>query len=345
MNNSQLDKLTIIIFTYNRHKYLKRTINYWLRYNVNLLILDGSNKKFENKCLESNKIKYIHDKSGLRTRLLSSSKYVKTEFIILSSDDEFYLPSALSNCIKFLLEKSNYVSCGGRALGFLIEKNKIIGMQQYLGLKDFCLNQNDAKERIAFHFANYVPAHFYSVMKTKTWAVISKNIFKKKYNFNDYIELQLEFFVMLLGKSKIIPDLMWLRNKQIPTISFDLPTTKINSWWYDENFKKEKILFLNQMKNSCENLLKNKKNKFKFDIIYNLFEIYIESSSNIKLNFFRKILNLVPIKIKNFIKFCMGKYKRSLIEEATSLEAQEINVNYKELDFAISILEEHQNNA
>ena len=344
MNNSQLDKLTIIIFTYNRHKYLKRTINYWLKYNVRLLILDGSNKKFENKCLESNKITYIHDQRGLRTRLLSSSKYVKTEFIILSSDDEFYLPSALSNCIKFLLEKPNYTSCGGRALGFLIENNKIIGMQQYLELKDLCLDQNDAKERITYHFSNYVPAHIYSVIRSETWNKISKDIFKKKYNFNDYIELQLEFFVLLLGKSKIIPDLMWLRNKQISTISFDLPTIKINSWWYGKNFKKEKILFLNQMKNSCENLLKNEKNKFKEDMISYLFEIYIKSSSNLKQNFFKKILNLVPIKIKNLIKFCMGRYKRSLIKEAKSLEAQDIKVNYKELDFAISILEEHKNN-
>ena len=40
----------------------------------------------------------------------------------------------------------------------------------------------------------------------------------------------------------------------------------------------------------------------------------------------------------------MGRYKRSLIKEAKSLEAQDIKVNYKELDFAISILEEHKNN-
>ena len=35
-----LNKLTLVICSYNRHIYLKRTINYWAKFNVNLVILD-----------------------------------------------------------------------------------------------------------------------------------------------------------------------------------------------------------------------------------------------------------------------------------------------------------------
>ena len=64
---------------------------------------------------------------------------------------------------------------------------------------------------------------------------------KNKYNFNDYIELQLEFFVLLLGKSKIIPDLMWLRNKQIPTMNIQAPRKTRNV--SKKGVEKEDVLY------------------------------------------------------------------------------------------------------
>ena len=59
-----LEKLTIVIFSYNRHEYLKRTINYWSNYNVKLVILDGSNKELEEDCVKAKNIKYIYNKKG-----------------------------------------------------------------------------------------------------------------------------------------------------------------------------------------------------------------------------------------------------------------------------------------
>src|SRR5210317_1860826 len=111
MNYPLLDKLTIVIFTYNRNEYLKRTINYWLNYNVKLLILDGSSTKLEDPCLKTKKIKYIYDTTGLYKRLLSSVNYIDTEFVILGSDDEFYLPSALSSCVQFLIKEPSFSNC------------------------------------------------------------------------------------------------------------------------------------------------------------------------------------------------------------------------------------------
>ena len=56
MDYSLLNKLTIVIFTYNRHKYLKRTINYWSNYKVKLLILDGSDVELDDPCLHAKKL-------------------------------------------------------------------------------------------------------------------------------------------------------------------------------------------------------------------------------------------------------------------------------------------------
>ena len=127
MNYSLLDKLTIIIFTYNRHNFLKRTIKYWSNYNIKLVILDGSDTKLEDLYLKQQNIKYIHNTNVLYERLLSSINYIDTEFMILGTDDEFYLPSALSSCVKFLSKDISFSSCGGRAIGFGFDYKNLIG--------------------------------------------------------------------------------------------------------------------------------------------------------------------------------------------------------------------------
>ena len=58
MKNLFLKKLTIIIFSYNRQKYLIRTLKYWSNYDIKLLVLDGSSEKLEDPILNNKNIKY-----------------------------------------------------------------------------------------------------------------------------------------------------------------------------------------------------------------------------------------------------------------------------------------------
>ena len=70
-NKNSLEKLTIIIFSYERHRYLDRTIKYWLNYSIKLLVIDGSDTKLDLEYLNTKIIKYIHDQRSLYDRLLS----------------------------------------------------------------------------------------------------------------------------------------------------------------------------------------------------------------------------------------------------------------------------------
>ena len=123
MSYQILNNLTIVIPTHNRHKYLKRTIKYWANCGAKLLVLDGSDIKLEDPSLKEKNTKYIYNPNNFYNRLLSSIKYIDTEFMILGSDDEFYLPSALSSCVAFLTKETSYSSCQGLALGFGTRKN------------------------------------------------------------------------------------------------------------------------------------------------------------------------------------------------------------------------------
>tara|TARA_B100000989_G_scaffold83491_1_gene59810 strand:+ start:2740 stop:3816 length:1077 start_codon:yes stop_codon:yes gene_type:complete len=352
--DSALEKLTIVIFSYNRQRCLQRSIDYWLNYNVKILILDGSETKLDVSHLNNKNITYIYDPRSLHDRLLSSINYIDTEFVMLSADDEFYLPSAISSCINFLLNNSNFSSCGGRAVKFYTKKNQVNGYKCYPGLENLALDDDNAIKRVKKHFSKYVPAHFYSVTRSNIFKIICKNVFEKNYKVYSFFELQFEFLVMVSGKSKIIPELMWLRNKEEIQIEVKYPKQaypiRLEEWWYKKEKENDKKDFLKRTKNICDNLSSNE--DFEEKIISEIFETYINSRKKItpkKNNIFKSFLKLIPQKIKNFIKLIIfwdqikNLKLKSLLHEAHLLENQNVIVNYIELDKVISIINSWKN--
>lgn len=351
LKNTALQNLTIVIFSYNRHRCLQRSIDYWLNYNVKILILDGSETKLEVSHINNKNITYIYDPRSLHERLLSSIDYIETEFVMLSTDDEFYLPSAITSCINFLSNNSSYSSCGGRAVKFYTRKNQVNGHKCYPGLENLSLNDDKAINRVKKHFSKYVPAHFYSVIRSNIFKIICKNVFEKNYNVYAFFELQIEFLVMISGKSKIIPELMWIRNKEeipiivkYPKLAFPI---RIEEWWYRKDKQDDKENFLKRTKNICNTLSSPEELEFKEKTILELFEIYINSRKKLikkkKINY-KKFLELIPKSIKNLVKLIIfwDKIKtlksNSLLHEAHLLENQNVIVNYRELDKVISTI-------
>jgi len=355
MNNFKdaiLDKLTIVICSYNRHTYLKRTIKYFSKFNINLVILDGSDFKLEDPCINSENIRYVYNKKSFYDRLLSSPNYINTEFMILGCDDEFYLPSSLKSCIEFLINQPSFSSCGGRSLGFSTDEKNIYGIKQYPKLKNIKLDHESIIERIEQHFANYVPAHMYSVMRTRNWKIICKYVFEKEYSFFAAMELQIEFLNIVSGKSKIIQKLLWMRNKEVPGIRGTGPSMiqsmTISNWWSNKIYKKEKDDFLFRMKNASKELSKNQNSVISEDIISKIFENYIfgflaAKPSSILFVIFKR---LIPYKIKKILKiFLLKKIKfKNLIEEVNLLESEGVKVDYKDLNLIISSLKYSINN-
>ena len=349
MQYNLLKKLTLVIFTYNRHKSLKRTIKYWANYGLKLVILDGSEVRLKDPCLKSKNIKYIYSPNSYYDRVLSSINYIDTEFVIMGSDDEFYLPSALKSCILFLIKESNFSCCGGITLGFgKTEKGILHGNERYPHLRNINLNHNLAKKRIYEHFSNYVPAHYYSVLRTNVWKKICKHVFVKEYNFSAACELQLEFLVLVNGKTKIIHEIMWIRNLNENTPHRDMSPASIdsftiNDWWNDKKYENERKNFFNKMKIACDDLSVNKNNKLKKDEIASLFKSYIRNSLFVNKNFSRKILDLIPLKIKNLIKFFLRRYNSSFMDEVAKLEKKKVLANHKELDLILTSLKVNEN--
>ena len=352
MKNTVLQKLTVKIISYNRHKLLIRAIKYWSNFDIKVVIIDGSDVRLNNSYLNYKNIRYIHDQRSLNDRLLNSFDYIDTEFMILACDDEFYLPSALSKCINFLSSEPSFSCCGGRAVGFRTKEKKIFGIRQYPQLRGLCLDNDNATDRIFKHFSDYVPAHFYSVIRANKWKIICLYVFQKKNSFLYSSELQLEFLTVASGKSKIISELMWMRNNEISRIDSrsDIP---IEKWWYDKKNEKEKNLFLQEMKKACNELSANQNSELNENNISKLFEVFIKKLPNHrKKNLFRKILYLLPEKIetklikfvKKFYKIIITRGDKSLVDEINILKAEGTLVNSEEIKQIMSILIDSKHN-
>ena len=157
-------------------------------------------------------------------------------------------------------------------------------------------------------------------------------------------ELQIEFLVMVSGKSKIIPQLMWMRNREVPSVNEKNPQFRlsiIKEWWFDKNYVNEKIDFLNTMKKACDKILNNKSLEITPEKISMLFELYI-SKPVFKKNTLKRIVNFFQIQKKKIIKFILGRDQikyNSIIDQAKLLEFQGVLINYEELSEIISILQ------
>lgn len=205
-------------------------------------------------------------------------------------------------------------------------------------------------DRINKHFSSYVPAHIYSVIRNKNWKKICSATFQKKYSFFASFELQIEFLVMVSGKSKIISELMWMRNNEVPHNTIELET-KIEEWWYDKNNKDEKNSFLHRMKKTCSELSTERNFEFNEDIISKLFEVYNKKKlENKKISIFSKILNLFPkylIKKMKFLKkwyyyrISQNRFEKNLKnfdDEIKILENEGVFINHLELNKIQSII-------
>jgi len=158
--NPILQRLTLVIPTYERQDFVLRLMNYWLDKGPHLIILDGSAKPIEPARLDifGSHIQYLHRPVGMYQRLLEALDLVQTEFAVLAGDDEFYVPSAVAACIKELDEDDGLVACCGRALGFSPKNQRVFGSPKYPRLEGYAVDAEGAEERITQHMIDYVPS-------------------------------------------------------------------------------------------------------------------------------------------------------------------------------------------
>lgn len=201
---NQLHRLTVCIFTYNRPKELMRLINYWSQFKVELIILDASQQKLllEYKA----NVNYCHvPYLTLSQRLIKFSSMIKTEYMLLSPDDDFFFPKGLNEIINFLDLNQDYSSAQGLRLRFY-DYPSFNWLPDYLAQARLKFENSDKQLRL---MEMYKSMHYiYSVIRLSNYQKIVNclegvNSTKRDaLMMNEYV---FNYTLPLLGKHLILP--------------------------------------------------------------------------------------------------------------------------------------------
>ena len=127
---SLLKKLTLVIPTYGRNYYLSRALLYYTQFPFGeIIIADSSqpnkiqiNKGIVQSIQKKTRVKLQHlefepetEKYGgdIYKKWNSAIQQVETEYSIISTDKEFFIPETLEKCIKFLDANPDIAICEG----------------------------------------------------------------------------------------------------------------------------------------------------------------------------------------------------------------------------------------
>lgn len=348
-----LDKLSIVIPTYERKNYCLRSIEYWSKFPVNIYILDGSKIPIEKKIQEnfSSNINYIHSPKSLYSRMASSTELVSTKYAAFLSDDEFFTIDGINESIKELEKDKELVTCSGDVMGFDFKMNKVYGFNIYKGFRNYSVMQNNIYERVDYHLnQKYLPTSLYGISRTSFWKEAVKLTFKKEYTCYAIWEIQMESFLHFFGKSKVIDELFWLRSSESEPIrgtSSSMTTENFfHIWWEKDEFKEERKEFLNSF-SEINSIFKMNLHNLNEEI-FKIFSEYARKDKKLRKKyelqekkynfpikkFITKFFLLFP-NLKIFIKRILKKdYSKDPVEINNfikNLKQKKIGVNYQNI--------------
>lgn len=256
MNDIELlNKMTIVMPTYERPEFALRNMSFWSGSQLQLLVLDGSKLKISELQLGKfgDNVRYIHLPISMAERLRFAKNLINTEYVSLLGDDEFLLPSGILACIKEI-KKEDLIACLGRSLFFKFKDNKIFseslnhetGSPWHPGFKNYNVLQSKPAQRVNFHMNPYLSTTCYAVTNSVVWKR-SIDAFQNMQSSADCPEIALELSNAFQGKSKVIDQLMWLRSgENDPMMLYGKREDYITfGRWYDNpKFDIEKHIFI-----------------------------------------------------------------------------------------------------
>jgi glycosyltransferase domain-containing protein len=312
MKNTYLSKLTLVIPTYERQEYALRNMKYWSNKDVCVMVLDGSDQPIDSELLSplvGQNIIYEHSPCSSMQRLMSVLPKLNTKYVAMLSDDEFYIPSAIEACIYELENDVSLVSCFGRCILFNHHKGALKTKLAYKNMTDYSVQHSNPDDRVLYHMNNYRPSTICSIMRTDVWKSAISCIDDDLYKVFALGELQFEIASSYLGKSKVLPVLLWMCSGENTGITDKKKVKKINNWWVDRSNYELREKMLNGL---VLKLIGNQKGidiEHVKKVITKSIELYIaaipkkqSSVRSIVVSQVAKLLSMLPRAIKDILK-------------------------------------------
>lgn len=239
----KLENLQVVIFSRDRHKQLIESLRYWNQCGIQTLVLHNTQNPLGSIHIPST-TEYIVHRGPFAERCEIASRNLKLNFFIIASDDERYLPAALSNMVEKLKESPALASVGGQAIGIMVHGLRYRTTLAYKSQLHYQNSSTDLHKRFDFHYEsgqNYSGA-MYRVFRRDQFRSFLQLVSKFSDFSTPYIfEVTAEVFWTLIGPSKYVDEVFWVRNWVVPPIQKGDWDRKLYfyGWSQDPNFKME----------------------------------------------------------------------------------------------------------
>jgi hypothetical protein len=238
-----LENLQVVIFSRDRHKQLIESLRYWNQCGIQTLVLHNTQEPLGSIDIPST-TEYIVHRGPFAERCEIASRNLKFNFFIIASDDERYLPAALSQMAKQLEESPELASVGGQAIGIMTHGLRYRTTLAYKSQIHYQNSSTDFLKRFDFHYEsgqNYSGA-MYRVFRKDQFRSFLLLVSKFSDIGTPYIfEVTAELFWTLIGPAKYVDEVFWVRNWIVPPIQTGDWDRKqyFYEWAQDPNLKKE----------------------------------------------------------------------------------------------------------
>ena len=307
LNKNLKDNLTIIIPTYNRAQLLYRSLSYYSKWNCRILIADSSDV-INTRIIDFKNSEYLYLKHHqFSNKIEYCLKLVKTRFVCISCDDDFFSYNGMIKAIEFLQNNTDYVAVHGRYSQFRLENNVVYSYKQ-LPNKDCSIKDEKVLNRILNSAS--IGLNPISMLYKKD---ILSNSLKICSDLPEMIEYTLNIIPLLYGKRAMLP-VFWMARDVGKFTDYSI-------FKYGENIEERhfyKISLSNKIINteigrryfnSILNLLdiQNKKNVDNISLLKKIFfEIYFPTNLVEKsiFNSYKRHFNIfIKMLLPNFMLF------------------------------------------
>jgi len=345
-HGSYLSELTIIIFSKDRNAYLGSAINFYSKFNINTIVVHDCETVISASEIPPN-CKYLPGSLSISQRLSQAASVVSTKYVVMISDDEFLIPSTLSKIVSKLKNDETLFSSFGQTIALNKYKEKIIGNITYKSLRTYSNTNTSIPKRVSYHLhqnSGLAPiGSVYRVMKFEAFKQLVSAWEKTidttscKYIF----EVIADIYLLVVGKSEYIDEIVWCRNWINPPISDHTVnrTLYFYQWWEQKEYENEKKSFMEQVFSGLSNYITfDKLNDILYDYYENRKIIELHELNSIKS---KRFSQLTLKKIADKLKLIKKHFKHLNTDEIQVIlnDIQKTNISYNRNELKMALLE------
>lgn len=228
--------LTVVLILKGRPTFTRRWLAYAKAYlNYPILVADGSSdedsagtavlcRELAASGFAVEYVRYPYDAnlSLFYSKLADAIGRVRTPYVALADNDDFFWPESLAACVEFLESNPDHVACGGRMVGFTVDdesQGRLYGRRVAFhspAVSFSSLRQKSAAERVRAHFARYHPT-WYDVQRVEVLKKAVETLRVADPTNVFLVELWTSFLAAAAGPIGHLPRAYLFRQRDTPT--------------------------------------------------------------------------------------------------------------------------------